>query len=51
MKTPSIQQRLSVIGATIVAPERRTSDHLRMFVRGESDKWAGPIRANGASLD
>jgi tripartite-type tricarboxylate transporter receptor subunit TctC len=51
METPSIQQRLSVIGATVVAPERRTSEYLRKFVRSEIDKWAGPIGASGASLD
>jgi tripartite-type tricarboxylate transporter receptor subunit TctC len=51
METPSIIQRLSVIGAVLVAPERRTPEYLRKFVRSEIDKWAGPIRASGASLD
>jgi tripartite-type tricarboxylate transporter receptor subunit TctC len=51
METPSVQQRLSVIGAILVTPERRTPEYLKQFVRSEIDKWAGPIRASGASLD
>jgi tripartite-type tricarboxylate transporter receptor subunit TctC len=51
METPAVQERLSVIGAVIVAPERRTPEYLGQFVRSQIEKWAGPIRASGASLD
>jgi tripartite-type tricarboxylate transporter receptor subunit TctC len=51
METPSVRERLLTIGATIVEPERRTPEYLGKFVRGEIEKWAGPIRATGASLD
>jgi tripartite-type tricarboxylate transporter receptor subunit TctC len=51
MNTPIVQQRLKDIGATIVAPERRSSEYLGKFVASEIAKWAGPIKASGASVD
>jgi tripartite-type tricarboxylate transporter receptor subunit TctC len=51
MNTPIVQQRLKDIGATIVAPERRSSEYLGKFVASEIEKWAGPIKASGASVD
>jgi tripartite-type tricarboxylate transporter receptor subunit TctC len=51
MNTPSVQQRLLTIGATVVSPERRSSEYLRTFQESEIEKWAVPIRASGASLD
>lgn len=51
MESPAVRERFSAIGAEIVAPERRTPAYLRQFVRDEIDRWAGPIKASGASLD
>jgi tripartite-type tricarboxylate transporter receptor subunit TctC len=51
METPEVQQRLAVIGAAIVAPERRTPEYLRSFVQSEIKKWSVPIKESGASLD
>jgi tripartite-type tricarboxylate transporter receptor subunit TctC len=51
MDTPSIQQRLKEIGATIAAPERRSPEYLAKFVESEIAKWAGPIKASGATVD
>jgi tripartite-type tricarboxylate transporter receptor subunit TctC len=51
MNTPMVQQRLRDIGAAIVAPERRSPEYLAKFVASEIDKWAGPIKASGASAD
>jgi tripartite-type tricarboxylate transporter receptor subunit TctC len=51
METPSVQERLKDIGATIVAPERRSPNYLQKFVESEIEKWAGPIRASGVSMD
>ena len=50
-KMPSVRERLEGLGATFVAPERTTPDYLGKFVRSEIEKWAGPIRASGASVD
>lgn len=51
LNTPSVQQRLHEIGATIVAPERRTSEYLGKFVASEIEKWAGPIKASGVTIE
>jgi tripartite-type tricarboxylate transporter receptor subunit TctC len=50
-KMPSVRQRLEGLGATLVAPERTTPEYLGEFVRSEIEKWAGPIRASGASVE
>jgi tripartite-type tricarboxylate transporter receptor subunit TctC len=51
MDTADVQAQLRRIGATVVAPERRSSDYLRNFVASEIERWAGPIRASGVSLN
>jgi tripartite-type tricarboxylate transporter receptor subunit TctC len=51
MNTAIVQQRLKDIGAALVAPARRSSEYLGKFVVSETEKWAGPIRASGASVD
>jgi hypothetical protein len=40
---------LKSIGVTIPAPERRTPEYLAKFVVSEIERWAGPIKASGAS--
>jgi tripartite-type tricarboxylate transporter receptor subunit TctC len=51
METPSVRERLKDIGATVVAPERRSPDYLQTFVASEIQKWAGPIKASGVLMD
>jgi tripartite-type tricarboxylate transporter receptor subunit TctC len=51
MDTQTVQARLKGLGATLVAPERRTPEYLQRFVEGEIEKWAVLIKANGASAD
>ena len=51
METPAVQQLLSEIGATVVAPQRRSPEYLQQFVESEIRKWSGPIKANGLSID
>jgi tripartite-type tricarboxylate transporter receptor subunit TctC len=51
LSTPIVLQRLKDIGATVVAPERRTPEYLGRFVASEIAKWAGPIKASGVSVD
>jgi tripartite-type tricarboxylate transporter receptor subunit TctC len=51
LDTQFIQDRLKETGATVVAPERRSPEHLQKFVEAEIDKWAIPIRANGILAD
>ena len=45
METPSVRARLADIGATVVAPARRSPEYLRNFVASEIAKWAVPIKA------
>ncbi len=45
METPSVRARLADIGATVVAPARRSPEYLRKFVASEIAKWAVPIKA------
>jgi tripartite-type tricarboxylate transporter receptor subunit TctC len=49
--SPTVQARLKEIGVTVVAPERRSPDYLQKFLAGEIERWAGPIKASGVSLD
>jgi tripartite-type tricarboxylate transporter receptor subunit TctC len=51
MNTPAVQERMSTIGAELVVPERRSSEYLAKFVVSEIEKWAGPIKASGVSMD
>jgi tripartite-type tricarboxylate transporter receptor subunit TctC len=51
LNTPSVAERLKTIGASIMPPERRTPEYLAKFVPSEIEKWAGPIKASGASVD
>ena len=51
VETPAVRERLKSIGVTIPAPERRTPEYLAKFVVSEIARWAGPIKASGASED
>ena len=51
MATPSVQAKLQEIGATVVAPERRSPEYLQQFVEREIAKWAAAIKAAGISAD
>ena len=51
METPSVQQRLGELGATVVAPERRSPEYLQKFVEHEIDRWAAVIKAAGISAE
>ena len=51
MKSPLVKERLEGLGAQIVSEDRATPDYLRGFVKSEIDKWAGPIKASGATAD
>jgi tripartite-type tricarboxylate transporter receptor subunit TctC len=51
MNIPAVQLRMKEIGADLVAPERRSPEYLQKFVDNEIEKWAGPIKASGLSMD
>jgi tripartite-type tricarboxylate transporter receptor subunit TctC len=51
MQDPNVEARLRQLGATIVAPPRRSPDYLAKFTRDEIAKWAVPIKASGFTQD
>ena len=51
MDAPALQARFEEIGADLVSPERRSPDYLQRFVASEIEKWAGPIKQSGVSMD
>ena len=51
LDTPVVSERLLQLGAVIPAPERRTPEYLGSFVKSEIAKWAGPIKASGATAE
>jgi tripartite-type tricarboxylate transporter receptor subunit TctC len=51
MDTPAVKDRLQSIGASIVAPDRRSPEYLANFVKSEIEKWAAPIKASGVVVE
>jgi tripartite-type tricarboxylate transporter receptor subunit TctC len=51
METASVQQRLQQVGATLVAPDRRSPDHLAKFVVSEMSKWGATIKAANIQVE
>ena len=51
MNSSALRDRLQGLGATVVAPERRTSQYLAEFLGAEIAKWAAPIKSSGVSID
>jgi tripartite-type tricarboxylate transporter receptor subunit TctC len=51
MHTPLVKERLEGLGAQIVSDDRTTPAYLGNFVKSEIEKWAGPIKASGATAD
>jgi tripartite-type tricarboxylate transporter receptor subunit TctC len=49
--TPSVQERLSQLGATVAAPNERSPQWLGDFVKSEVKKWEDPIKASGVQVE
>jgi tripartite-type tricarboxylate transporter receptor subunit TctC len=48
MDTPELRARLEKLGATLVAPDRRSAAYLGDYVKAEIVKWGNAARAGGA---
>jgi hypothetical protein len=46
-----VQTRLNEIGVMPVGPEQRSPAYLQKLVESEIEKWAGPIKASGATAE
>jgi tripartite-type tricarboxylate transporter receptor subunit TctC len=51
LHTPAVRARIVELGSTVVSDERTTPQYLAGFVKSEIEKWAGPIKASGVSMD
>src|ERR1700738_5010660 len=51
MKTPKVRDSLEGLGAVIVPDERASSEYLAQFLKSEIEKWAGPIKASGVTVE
>jgi tripartite-type tricarboxylate transporter receptor subunit TctC len=51
IKTPSVRERLSGLGAQVVSDDRATPAYLGQLVKSEIEKWAAPIKASGVVVD
>lgn len=49
--SPAVSERYIRLGNTVAAPPQRSPAYLGGFIRSEIDKWAGPIRASGVSME
>ena len=48
---PAVRTRFAEIGEEVAAPDRRSPEYFAQFVAKEIERWSGPIRASGASVD
>jgi hypothetical protein len=46
-----VRTRIAELGSTVVSDERMTPHYLAGFIKSEIEKWAGPIKASGLSVD
>jgi tripartite-type tricarboxylate transporter receptor subunit TctC len=51
IETPGLAEKLTKVGSTFVAPDRRSTAYLKAFLESEIEKWAATIKASGVSLD
>jgi tripartite-type tricarboxylate transporter receptor subunit TctC len=51
INAPAVEMRMREIGADLVTRERSSPYYLQKFVATEIEKWAGPIKASGVSMD
>ena len=49
--TPAVVARFKAIGVVVTAKDRRSPEYLTKFVKSEIERWAGPIKASGVTLD
>ena len=48
MNRTGLREQFESVAATLVAPDRRSSEYLGRFVKSEFEKWGEAIRAGGA---
>jgi tripartite-type tricarboxylate transporter receptor subunit TctC len=51
IKSPDVRNKLTSLGAQVVSDDRATPQYLASFLKSEIEKWAGPIKAAGVTVD
>jgi tripartite-type tricarboxylate transporter receptor subunit TctC len=51
IKTQSVRDRLTSLGAEVASEDHATPQYLADLVKSEIVKWAGPIKASGVTVD
>jgi tripartite-type tricarboxylate transporter receptor subunit TctC len=51
MKSSTVRDRLSSLGAQIAPDANATPQYLAQLVKSETEKWAEPIKASGVAVD
>src|SRR5262249_54186716 len=51
IKTADVRKRLENLGAQVASQDRATPAYLGKFVKSEIEKWAGPIKASGVTVE
>jgi tripartite-type tricarboxylate transporter receptor subunit TctC len=51
IETPSVQERLQKLGATVAKKDQQSAQWLGDFVKSEVTKWEAPIKASGVSVE
>jgi tripartite-type tricarboxylate transporter receptor subunit TctC len=51
IKTPALRDKLAGLGAQVVLDHQATPQYLADLLKREIEKWAGPIKASGVSVD
>ena len=51
IKTPMVRERLTQLGAEVASDEQTKPEYLASLVKSEIEKWAGPIKASGVTVD
>ena len=51
IETPSVQERLAKIGATVAKKDQQSAAWLGDFVKSEVTKWEAPIKASGVQAE
>jgi hypothetical protein len=46
-----VRDRLQGLGVQVVSNDRATPEYLGQFVKSEIEKWAGPIKASGVTVE
>jgi len=51
LHTAAVRARIQEIGSAVVSDERTSPGYLAEFLKAEIERWAGPIKASGVSMD